>query len=234
MKLKRWISDKLKNRMYNEVSYLLGNSTKEEGKKDIVILGNKYYQFPDVFPIDKFLDTNFFTNAISITENEKFLEIGVGTGVTSIVAAKKGAIVTGVDINENAIKSSILNAKRNFVEKRTNFFISDIFSNVKEKDYDTIYWNVPFCYSEKKTLSKIERSVFDYKYTSLRSYILQSSSYLKSGGRLLIGYSNIWGIPEKLVQFIYQSDYSVIRITAQTYVEWHSMEFDLTLYELKK
>lgn len=233
MSLRKWIGDTTKNKMYNKLDMALQRISANSNLREVDLLGSTFVQFSDVFPIDEFCDTSFFSEVIEVKKDEEFLEIGIGTGATSILVAKQGAIVTGVDICGNAVKNSVLNAKINLVEGQTNFFESDVFNNVPKKKFDTIYWNVPFCYSELDNLNNIEKSVFDFRYIGLERFIRDSHDYLKYGGRLLIGFSNVWGIPEKLFHFLYENGYDNIKIEKQRYVTWKSFDFDLTLYEIK-
>jgi len=231
--VKRWIDDISRNNMYSRLDSAVCDIQNDQSEREVILLGRKFIQYPNVFPIDKFDDTEFFSEAVKMFPGEDFLEIGVGAGVTSVIAALNGANVIGVDINEEAIYNSKENAILNKVEHSTEFFVSDIFSEVPDKKFDTIFWNVPFCYSEINELNMLERSVFDFQYKSLENFIRNSKSFLKPNGRLLIGFSNIWGLPDKLFRILYESGYTDLRIIKQEMAEWNSIKFDLTLYELK-
>lgn len=232
-KIKRWIDDISRNNMYNYLDTIVRDIQNDQLEREVILLDRKFIQYPNVFPVDKFDDTKFFSEAIKIQPNEDFLEIGVGAGVTSVIAALIGANVTGVDINEDAVSNSKANAILNDVEHSTEFFVSDIFSDVPNKKFNTIFWNVPFCYSEIDELNMLEKSVFDFQYNSLENFVSNSKSFLKPNGRLLIGFSNIWGLPDKLISILYEYGYTDIRIEKQKMIEWNSMKFDLTLYEIK-
>jgi len=69
------------------------------------------------------------------------LEIGAGSGYTSIILAKKGLKVTCSDINKNAIELIKKNTKNNDV--KLNIIESNLFKNIK-KSYDTILFNPPY------------------------------------------------------------------------------------------
>src|SRR3989344_4134783 len=63
-------------------------------------------------------------------KHAKVLEVGCGSGLTSILLAKSNE-VTAVDISEEAVKATIQNAKHNKVN--VNAFCSDLLSQVNEK-----------------------------------------------------------------------------------------------------
>ncbi len=232
-KMRNWIFDISRNDMYNRIDTFLCHIQNNQSVREVILWDKQFIQYPNVFPIDKFDDTKFFSEAIKIQRNEDFLEIGVGAGVTAIIAALYGANVVGVDINEDAIANSKANAILHNVENSTEFFVSDIFSNVFNKQFDTIFWNVPFCYSEINELNILEKSVFDFQYKSLENFICNSSAFLKPNGRLLIGFSNIWGLTDKFFKILFDYGYTDFGIVKQKMVEWDSIEFDLTLYEVK-
>jgi release factor glutamine methyltransferase len=232
--MKRWIKESSKNRTYTEFARVLKKiENKKPAKRHITVLNHSFEQYADVFPADTFGDTEFFTSEINVVPDEHFLEIGIGTGVTAIIMATQGANVVGVDISERAVENAKINAKQNIVEEKAIFFVSDVFSKVPQQTFDTIYWNVPFCYSEIKELSYLQKSIFDYQYNSLATFFKESQSFLKQNGRLLVGFSNVLGLPEKLLQFAYDSDFTKIKIIKQKMVEWESLKYDLTLYEFK-
>lgn len=60
-----------------------------------------------------------------LIEGKKVLEIGCGNGDGSIVMAKKGFEVVGIDLSESGIKQASEIAKKENVQSNTNFFIMD-------------------------------------------------------------------------------------------------------------
>lgn len=230
-----WSIDILKNDLYLTLSKYLEefkNKNLHENKYEIEILGLKFVQYTDVFPADKFFDTEFFTNQINVKKNEDFLEVGIGSGITSIIVSEKGANVVGVDINPSAVINAKDNAQRHGIDSRTTFFVSDVFENVQNSKFDTIYWNVPFCCTDNECIDLFQKSVFDYQYKSLDRFISDAKKYLKPEGKLLIGFSNKWGCPDKLIQMLFKNNFRDISIVAQTDVSWNNINFDLTLYEM--
>ena len=116
-------------------------------KQTFEIQGRKYVVFPGVFsplifPSSKAVET------IPVHQGESFLEIGSGTGVFSVMAALEGASrVVAVDINPEAVKNTIENARLHHVEDRVTAIESDIFSAVQGQ-FDVIFWNIPFADKE--------------------------------------------------------------------------------------
>ncbi len=80
---------------------------------------------------------------------KKLLEIGAGSGILSVLAAKKGAIVTATDINPAAAADITDNAARNGLEIKV--VESDLLLNVPERDFDIIIITPPYYPEEAKT-----------------------------------------------------------------------------------
>ena len=70
------------------------------------------------------------------------LEIGCGSGIISIHLAKKGNIVTSVDINPKAVKATKANAKKN--DAKLEVFESNMFENLEGRKFDSIVCNPPY------------------------------------------------------------------------------------------
>lgn len=72
---------------------------------------------------------------------KRVLGVGVGTGFVSVMLAKVGKKVTGVDVDPRAISCAKENARRNDVS--ADFFESDMFELIADT-YDIIIANPPY------------------------------------------------------------------------------------------
>lgn len=144
-------------------------------------------------------------------KKDKILDIGCGSGAISLALADnlKKSYVYGIDINKEAIKLSNKN-KEKLNLKNVDFFESDIFSNIKEKNFDIIVSNPPYIDEiDMKTLEKElsfepqnalyggKDGLFFYK-----KIILGSLDYLSANGVLAfeIGYNQMKIISNLLIE----------------------------------
>ena len=108
------------------------------------------------FGTDLLLNEFLKKNKNMKSEGIRILDIGCGSGAISLALADnlKKSYVYGIDINKEAIKLSNKN-KEKLNLKNVEFFESDIFSNIKEKNFDIIVSNPPYIDEvDMKTLEK--------------------------------------------------------------------------------
>ncbi len=114
--------------------------------------------FKGVFHPKYFFSSTFFYDFLK-TENlasKKFIEIGCGSGLLSLLAYKSKAIVTTVDMDTNAIDCAKKNFEINFGESHSAQLIkSDVFNNLTPFIADVICVNPPYFFNEVKTTSQL-------------------------------------------------------------------------------
>lgn len=79
-------------------------------------------------------------------EKPKILEVGVGSGIISIMLAKmlENISVIAVDINQKALELARTNAKKHNISQKIDFRQSDLLKNVQEDSFDMIISNPPY------------------------------------------------------------------------------------------
>ena len=79
-------------------------------------------------------------------ENPKILEIGVGSGVISIMLAIliKNIKIIAVDISDKALELAKSNAIKHGVENKITFINSNLFENITDSDFDMVVSNPPY------------------------------------------------------------------------------------------
>jgi len=146
-------------------------------------------------------------------KDKNILEVGCGSGFLSILAASLGAQITAIDINLEAISSTLKNAKNNNV--KLTAFQSDLFSNITNK-FDLIFFNPPYLpdkdnidgketWSEKNTISR---------------FIKQAKTHLNPNGTILLLISSLTQTPAR--DLLQKQGFSV-KILAKNKVPWEEL-----------
>jgi len=106
---------------------------------------------PQVFHPGFFTSTGMLLRYVTgiPLKGRSFLELGAGSGLIAIQAAKKGAIVTATDINQTAIEYLSRNARQN--EVNAELIVSDLFDQIPDKHFDIIAINPPYYKKDAQT-----------------------------------------------------------------------------------
>ena len=76
--------------------------------------------------------------------NKRFLDMGTGSGLVGLVAARNGARVLAVDHHSLAVQLAEINARRNNLAARMQCRISDLFSSIApEEQFDVMAFDLP-------------------------------------------------------------------------------------------
>lgn len=146
---------------------------------------------PEVYnPSD---DSYLLLKVVDVSQEERFLEMGPGTGLLSIHAAKLGARVTAADVNPHAVECTKRNAAKNSV--RIDTVKSDLFEKV-QGNYDVIVFNPPYLPGATTSTSWIERawSGGDEGSETAVQFLNDAWKHLSPGGRIFMILSSVGGL----------------------------------------
>ena len=136
-------------------------------------------------------DTELLAKHVNPSQDSEVLDMGCGSGIISIIAARNGAKVTASDLNQSAFKNTQLNAAQHQVRVKT--VQSDLFQNLPDK-YDYVYFNPPYVPSEAEDeklrqkhpqLSKAWDGGEQGRQV-IREFIKQLPKHLKKNGQCLL------------------------------------------------
>jgi HemK-related putative methylase len=104
---------------------------------------------PDVFnPVlfrgGKLLAHTLRDHSLLTTPGLRVLDLGCGSGVVAVFAARRGAHVVATDINPAAVQCTRINALLNRVEAQVETAVGDLFEPVAGRVFDLIVFNPPF------------------------------------------------------------------------------------------
>ncbi len=166
---------------HNDHSKLIA---KANGKKITVF---KNVQAPSIQSV-------FLLEHTSIKQGETVLDIGTGSGIQSIFAAKNASRVVATDISDMAVKNAQYNAKLYGLDNKIEVIKSDLFKSIKPGEtFDVILINLDY--------------PRDYQSLGLwqlhERFFLEVNKYLKPNGRIYyqVGYlENIAHVQEMTSQ----------------------------------
>ncbi len=79
-----------------------------------------------------------------IAANHSVLDLGTGSGVCAVAAARLAREVVGTDINPAAIRCAKINAMISDLDKRIELREGDLFAPVRGRQFDVVLFNPPF------------------------------------------------------------------------------------------
>jgi release factor glutamine methyltransferase len=72
------------------------------------------------------------------------LDLGTGSGVAAVAAARLGARVVAVDVNPHAVRCARINALLNHVDGRVDVLLGNLFAPVAGQRFDLVLFNPPY------------------------------------------------------------------------------------------
>ena len=83
-------------------------------------------------------------NCTRIPPDAAVLDMGTGSGICAVIAARHARRVVAVDINPAAVRCAKVNALLNHVEHKIDVRYGDLFAPVAGERFDVILFNPPF------------------------------------------------------------------------------------------
>lgn len=100
---------------------------------------------PEVFNPVLFRTGVFLAQAVDrLTGPGQVLDLGTGSGIGAIFAARRGFQAVGVDVNPEAVRCARLNVLLNRLEDRVTIRPGDLFAPVAGERFDLVLFNPPF------------------------------------------------------------------------------------------
>jgi release factor glutamine methyltransferase len=171
---------------------------------------------PGVFHPGFFFSTKFLISFIETLDlkGKSFLEMGSGSGLVSIAAAKKNALVLACDVSPKAVSNTRKNFESNNV--KAECISSDLFDSIPARQFDFIVVNPPYF---KKNPDSIEEKAW-YCGESLEyfeKFFQQAKSFVHSSSRIIMVLSDecdIHGIQAIAEKFHWQFELAIQKRTA--------------------
>ena len=114
---------------------------------------------------------------------KSFLDMGTGSGIVGLFAARAGARVTGVDINPQSVRCATDNAVLAGFD--IDFRQSDLFSGLQGERFDVIAWNPPFFPRPPRTIAEAALYAGD-RHSVIERFARDCRTYLANDGRVIL------------------------------------------------
>lgn len=208
----------------------------EKKPYEIRFAGKKLLVLPNVVSPKYTADSRLYSKFLpGLIKKSRLLEVGTGTGITSVACALNGAHVVATDINKNAVRNCRINSRR--FKVKIDVRKGDVFGPIRNGEkFDYIYWNHPWNYTNKRPGDILMRGAFDYRYNSTSSFIRNAKKFLAPEGSILIGTINVTPIVKRLGRLAKKYGYRMRSIKEiRKHIKDPEEEFtmDLLVLELK-
>ena len=145
---------------------------------------------PEVYPPSE--DSILFIESLEVSEGERVLEIGCGSGVVSIHCARNECKVTSGDINPRAVELTRRNAELNGVD--IDVRETDVYSNIDGR-FDTILFNLPYLPVDEDGLLAKSWSGGPDGLGPLPELLEGAPEHLNPNGRVVVVVSSLMDTP---------------------------------------
>jgi len=126
--------------------------------------------------------------SMRIEEHTTVLDLGTGSGICALQAARRARAVIAVDINEAAVRCARINAALNLLEHRVDVRRGDLFAPVRGMRFDRVLFNPPFCSGAPRDAREAAWRSVDLPSRFAR----QLDAHLAPGGEAMVLLSS-WG-----------------------------------------
>jgi tRNA A58 N-methylase Trm61 len=134
------------------------------------------------------LQSAFLLENTVIEEGDDVLDIGTGSGIQAIFAARKARRVVATDISPDAVYDTKQNVAVHSLQRKIDVRQGDLFGPVKEGEkFDVIILNIGYPYDEQTTpLWKVHERFFDNvrRYMKPDATIFYEAGWIRNIGKI--------------------------------------------------
>nr|WP_042191235.1 50S ribosomal protein L11 methyltransferase [Kibdelosporangium sp. MJ126-NF4]CEL19935.1 Protein-N(5)-glutamine methyltransferase PrmC, methylates polypeptide chain release factors RF1 and RF2 [Kibdelosporangium sp. MJ126-NF4]CTQ97159.1 Protein-N(5)-glutamine methyltransferase PrmC, methylates polypeptide chain release factors RF1 and RF2 [Kibdelosporangium sp. MJ126-NF4] len=176
--------------------------SRENGRevRQIDLRGEQWTVLPDVFSPSDSRSSLAHLDLLEFPVGGSFLEVGSGTGLIAVSAARAGcAVVYASDINPAAVRNSELNAQRFGVADRVTAVHSDLFDALTDAPrFDVVYWhsNNVWVPPTLELEHLHDLAYVDPGYEAHRRFFREAHDHVTADGQVLLALSSRAGRPE--------------------------------------
>lgn len=166
----------------------------------VVVLDRTYEISENVFNPKYYFTSKFMAEHVRPSPADRVLDMGTGSGIQAITAARTARKVVAVDINPEAVRFARKNVIANGLTGKVSIMHGDLFSPLNPEDrFDVILFTPPYLDGKPETL--LEHALIDPDKGLAKRFFSSARQYLSLGGYVQMLYSSIAG-HESLLKII--------------------------------
>ena len=166
------------------------NKIQRFGPRRVRVLGDTYRISENVFNPGRYYTSKFMAENIDVKATDKVLDMGTGSGIQAIAAARRALRVVGVDINPEAVHCAKENVRAAGLEDRVTVMQGDLFSSLGGEDkFDVILFTPPYFGGTPRTI--FEHALMDPDKALIKKFFINARDYLTRDGHVQMLYSSI-------------------------------------------
>ncbi len=168
------------------------------GPHTVRVVGDTYIVTPDVFNPRFFVTSKFMARNIRVGPGDAVLDMGTGSGILAVTAARAARRVVAVDVNPAAVRCARENVARNGLAGRVEVLQSDLFAALPPGGrFDVILFTPP--YFEGALRRPFDHALNDPGKALARRFLAEAGRWLAPGGYVQMVYSSLAG-PERVLR----------------------------------
>lgn len=119
---------------------------------------------------------------VPVPSSARVLDLGTGSGIGALCAARRGTRVVATDINPEAVRCAQINVLAHHLEQRIETRVGDLFAPVDNEAFDLILFNPPFYHGRARDLADVAWRSPDV----FERFLLELPRHLTPQGRALV------------------------------------------------
>jgi release factor glutamine methyltransferase len=151
-------------------------------------------------------DSFLFAENLHVKSGTQVLDMGTGSGILGILAAKNASEVVAVDLNPFAVQCAKQNAQRTKSQNNMTFLQGDLFAPLNETaKFGMILFNSPYLPSEEGEESTWLGRAWAGGTTGrdvIDRFIIQAPTHLKKAGEILLMQSTLANVEKTRERFL--------------------------------
>ncbi|MHC1586069.1 MAG: HemK2/MTQ2 family protein methyltransferase [Candidatus Hecatellaceae archaeon] len=142
-------------------------------------------------------DSFLLAENLKLSGGETVLDMGCGSGLLTLLAARKASLVVAVDINPEAVKATAENVKANGFAGKVELVVGDLFSAFRRGElFDLVIFNPPYLPVEEEDQLGRAWSGGPTGREVIDRFLSEVKGRLKPRGKILLVQSTLSNVSE--------------------------------------